>query len=586
VEGMDDVIPVYTTRVDTVYGVTYMVLAPEHPLVEKLIAGNPEKEKIEEFINTVKNENDIERTSEASEKLGMFTGSYAIHPLTGARVPIWIANYVLYEYGTGAVMAVPTHDERDFAFAKKYDLPMKLVIQNKAGDLDLATMETAYHADGILVNSEEFDGLTSEEGREAITKKFEEMGIGSGKVNYRLRDWLISRQRYWGCPIPVINCPHCGPVLVPDEDLPVRLPEDVDFVAGALSPLQTSESFYHCKCPKCGADALRETDTMDTFMDSSWYFIRYADPHNEKDPFDTEKANYWMPVDQYIGGIEHAILHLLYSRFFMKVLQDEGLVNAGEPFTNLLCQGMVLKDGGKMSKSVGNVVSPEEIVAKYGADTARLFILFAAPPEKDLGWSDQGVEGSYRFLKRVWAITGRYLDMKKQDAPLSQDEKDLRRRLHMTIAKVTSDLDGRFNFNTAISSIMELVNAMYLYADKHDEIQAAFGKEILRALLILLAPFVPHITEELWQLLGEEEKSVHEAAWLAVDESALEVETAELAVQVNGKVRGIVTVSVDADEETVAAAAKALPEVKKYTDGKTIAKCIVVKGRIVNIVVK
>ena len=586
VEGMDDVIPVYTTRVDTVYGVTYMVLAPEHPLVEKLIAGNPEKEKIEEFINTVKNENDIERTSEASEKLGMFTGSYAIHPLTGARVPIWIANYVLYEYGTGAVMAVPTHDERDFAFAKKYDLPMKLVVQNKAGDLDLATMETAYHADGILVNSEEFNGLTSEEGREAITKKFEEMGIGSGKVNYRLRDWLISRQRYWGCPIPVINCPHCGPVLVPDEDLPVRLPEDVDFVAGALSPLQTSESFYHCKCPKCGADALRETDTMDTFMDSSWYFIRYADPHNEKDPFDTEKANYWMPVDQYIGGIEHAILHLLYSRFFMKVLQDEGLVKDSEPFTNLLCQGMVLKDGGKMSKSVGNVVSPEEIVAKYGADTARLFILFAAPPEKDLGWSDQGVEGSYRFLKRVWAITGRYLDMKKQDAPLSQDEKDLRRRLHMTIAKVTSDLDGRFNFNTAISSIMELVNAMYLYADKHDEIQAAFGKEILRALLILLAPFVPHITEELWQLLGEEEKSVHEAAWLAVDESALEVETAELAVQVNGKVRGIVTVSVDADEETVAAAAKALPEVKKYTDGKTIAKCIVVKGRIVNIVVK
>ncbi len=586
VEGMDDVIPVYTTRVDTVYGVTYMVLAPEHPLVEKLIAGNPEKEKIEAFINTVKNENDIERTSEASEKLGMFTGSYAIHPLTGARVPIWIANYVLYEYGTGAVMAVPTHDERDFAFAKKYDLPMKLVVQNKAGDLDLSTMETAYHADGILVNSEEFNGMTSAEGRDAITKKFEEMGIGRGKVNYRLRDWLISRQRYWGCPIPVINCPHCGPVLVPDEDLPVRLPEDVDFVAGALSPLQTSESFYHCKCPKCGADALRETDTMDTFMDSSWYFIRYADPHNEKDPFDTDKANYWMPVDQYIGGIEHAILHLLYSRFFMKVLQDEGMVDYSEPFTNLLCQGMVLKDGGKMSKSVGNVVSPEEIVAKYGADTARLFILFAAPPEKDLAWSDQGVEGSYRFLKRVWTITGRYIDLKKTEGALSEDEKDLRRRLHMTIAKVTSDLDGRFNFNTAISSVMELVNAMYAYAEKHDEIEAAFGKEILRALLILLAPFVPHITEELWQMLGETEKSVHEAVWPSVDESALEVETAELAVQVNGKVRGIVTVSVDADEETVAAAAKALPEVRKYTEGKTIAKCIVVKGRIVNIVVK
>ena len=587
VEGMDDVIPVYTTRVDTVYGVTYMVLAPEHPLVEKLIAGNPDKEKIEEFINTVKNENDIERTSEASEKLGMFTGSYAIHPLTGGRVPIWIANYVLYEYGTGAVMAVPTHDERDFAFAKKYDLPMKLVVQNKAGDLDLATMEGAYHADGILVNSEEFNGMTSAEGREAITKKFEEMGIGRGKVNYRLRDWLISRQRYWGCPIPVINCPHCGPVLVPDEDLPVRLPEDVDFVAGALSPLQTSESFYHCKCPKCGADALRETDTMDTFMDSSWYFIRYADPHNEKNPFDKDKANYWMPVDQYIGGIEHAILHLLYSRFFMKVLQDEGMVAYSEPFTNLLCQGMVLKDGGKMSKSVGNVVSPEEIVAKYGADTARLFILFAAPPEKDLAWSDQGVEGSYRFLKRVWTIIGKYLELKNTEAAaLSDDEKDLRRRLHMTIAKVTSDLDGRFNFNTAISSVMELVNAMYAYADKHDAIETAFGKEIRRALLILLAPFVPHITEELWQMLGETEKSVHEAAWLTVDTSALEVETVELAVQVNGKVRGVVTVAAEASEEEISEAAKALPEVKKYTDGKTIAKCIVVKGRIVNIVVK
>ena len=348
VEGTEERIPVYTTRVDTVYGVTYMVLAPEHPIVKKLIETNPDKEKILAFIDEVKNENDIERTSEAAEKRGMFTGGYAIHPLTGARVPIWIANYVLYEYGTGAVMAVPTHDERDFAFAKKYDLPMKLVVQNEAGDLALQTMEDAYHDDGILVDSGEFTGLTSPEGRRAITKKFEEMGIGREKVNYRLRDWLISRQRYWGCPIPVINCPHCGPVLVPEKDLPVRLPEDVDFVAGALSPLQTSESFLHCKCPECGADALRETDTMDTFIDSSWYFIRYGDPHNETEPFSKEKGNYWMPVDQYIGGIEHAILHLLYSRFFVKVLQDEGMLDTPEPFTNLLCQGMVLKDGGKM----------------------------------------------------------------------------------------------------------------------------------------------------------------------------------------------------------------------------------------------
>ena len=587
VEGTEERIPVYTTRVDTVYGVTYMVLAPEHPIVKKLIETNPDKEKILAFIDEVKNENDIERTSEAAEKRGMFTGGYAIHPLTGARVPIWIANYVLYEYGTGAVMAVPTHDERDFAFAKKYDLPMKLVVQNEAGDLALQTMEDAYHDDGILVDSGEFTGLTSPEGRRAITKKFEEMGIGREKVNYRLRDWLISRQRYWGCPIPVINCPHCGPVLVPEKDLPVRLPEDVDFVAGALSPLQTSESFLHCKCPECGADALRETDTMDTFIDSSWYFIRYGDPHNETEPFSKEKGNYWMPVDQYIGGIEHAILHLLYSRFFVKVLQDEGMLDTPEPFTNLLCQGMVLKDGGKMSKSVGNVVSPEEILEKYGADTARLFILFAAPPEKDLAWSDQGVEGSYRFLRRVWTIVGRYLELAKTDAgALSEDEKDLRRRLHMTIAKVTADLDGRFNFNTAISSVMELVNAMYLYAEKHEAVDAAFAKELLRALLILLAPFVPHITEELWQLLGEEEKSVHAASWPAVDESALTVEEAELAVQVNGKVRGVVKMPVDAAEETIAAAAKELPEVAKHLDGKTIVKCIVVPGRVVNIVVK
>lgn len=587
VEGMEETIPVYTTRVDTVYGVTYMVLAPEHPLVKKLIAGNPDKAAIEAFIDKVKNENDIDRTAEGAEKLGMFTGSYAIHPLTGERVPIWIANYVLYEYGTGAVMAVPTHDERDFAFAKKYSLPMKLVVQNKAGDLTLDTMEDAYHADGVLVNSGEFTGMTSAEAREAITKKFEEMGIGEGKVNYRLRDWLISRQRYWGCPIPIINCPHCGPVLVPEKDLPVRLPEDVDFVAGATSPLQTSKSFLHCKCPKCGGDAIRETDTMDTFIDSSWYFIRYADPQNSEKPFDPDKANYWMPVDQYIGGIEHAILHLLYSRFFMKVLQDEGLVKYPEPFTNLLCQGMVLKDGGKMSKSVGNVVSPEEIVGKYGADTARLFILFTAPPEKDLAWSDQGVEGSYRFLKRVWAVVDRYMNLTRTKAPdLNEDEKALRRQLHQTIAKVTEDLDGKFNFNTAISSIMELVNAMYLYDEKHDSIHEGFAREIVRNLLLLLSPFVPHITEELWQHLGEPEKSVHDAHWPEVDASALKVDSVELAVQVNGKVRATMTVPVEMAKEEIAEKAKALKEIQKYTDGKTIVKCIVVPRRIVNIVVK
>ena len=535
----------------------------------------------------MRNQNDIVRTAEDAPKLGMFTGSCAIHPLTGERVPIWIANYVLYEYGTGAVMAVPTHDERDFEFAKKYHLPMKLVVQNKAHDLKLEDMDKAYDADGYLVNSGEFDGLTSKEGREAITKKFEDMGIGEGKVNYRLRDWLISRQRYWGCPIPIIHCPHCGNVLVPEKDLPVKLPTDVNFVAGATSPLETSETFLHVKCPQCGADATRETDTMDTFIDSSWYFLRYCDPHNEKEPFDKNKANYWMPVDQYIGGIEHAILHLLYSRFFMKVLQDEGMVDYPEPFTNLLCQGMVLKDGGKMSKSVGNVVSPEEIVGKYGADTARLFILFAAPPEKDLEWSDQGVEGSYRFLKRVWAITGKYQDFTKENkGKLSEDETALRRRLHQTISKVTEDLDGKFAFNTAISSIMELVNEMYRFAESHDAIEENLAHELLRNLLILLAPFVPHITEELWQGLGEKEKSVHEASWPACDASALVVDEVELGVQVNGKVRAAITVPVAMSREEIGEKAKELPEVKKFTEGKKIVKVIVVPKRIVNIVVK
>ena len=586
VEGVSG-IDVFTTRPDTVFGVTFMTLAPEHPLVEKLIAGNPEKDKLEAFITEMRNQNDIVRTAEDAPKLGMFTGSYAIHPLTGERVPIWIANYVLYEYGTGAVMAVPTHDQRDFEFAKKYNLPMKLVVQNKAHDLKLEDMDKAYDADGYLVNSGEFDGLTSAEGREAITKKFEDMGIGKGKVNYRLRDWLISRQRYWGCPIPIIHCPHCGNVLVPEKDLPVKLPTDVNFVAGATSPLETSKTFLHVKCPQCGADATRETDTMDTFIDSSWYFLRYCDPHNEKEPFDKKKANYWMPVDQYIGGIEHAILHLLYSRFFMKVLQDEGMVDYPEPFTNLLCQGMVLKDGGKMSKSVGNVVSPEEIVGKYGADTARLFILFAAPPEKDLEWSDQGVEGSYRFLKRVWAITGKYQDFKKENkGKLSEDEFALRRRLHQTISKVTEDLDGKFAFNTAISSIMELVNEMYRFVESHDAIEDSLAHELLRNLLILLAPFVPHITEELWQGLGEKEKSVHEASWPSCDASALVVDEVELGVQVNGKVRAAITVPVAMSREEIGEKAKELPEVKKFTDGKKIVKIIVVPKRIVNIVVK
>ena len=586
VEGMDEKILVYTTRVDTVYGVTYMVLAPEHPLVEKLIAHNPEKDKLEAFIFEMKNQNDLDRTSEDAPKLGMPTGSYAIHPLTGERIPIWIANYVLYEYGTGAVMAVPEGDQRDWEFAKKYKLPIHMVIQNKEHDLVLDNMEQSYDEDGYLVNSGEFDGLTSAEARQKITEKLEKMGIGEGKVNYRLRDWLISRQRYWGCPIPVVYCPTCGTVLVPDDELPVKLPEDVDFVTDATSPLETNKEFLYCRCPKCGGDAKRETDTMDTFIDSSWYFLRYCDPKNDKIPFDKEKCDYWMQVDQYIGGIEHAILHLLYARFFTKVLHDAGMVTASEPFENLLCQGMVLKDGGKMSKSVGNVVSPEEIVSQYGADTARLFILFAAPPEKDLEWSERGVEGSYRFLKRVWSIVGTYHQLALHDNTLSKDELALRRKLHQTIAKVTEDLDGKFAFNTAISAIMELVNDMYKFAEAHKEINANLKTEVLRNLLILLAPFVPHIIEELWQTLHASEKSVHEASWPVVDSSALVVDTVEIAVQVNGKLRATMEVSVSLQNNELEEKAKQLPGVQKFIEGKTIVKCIVIPKRIVNIVVR
>ncbi len=586
VEGMDEKIFVYTTRVDTVYGVTYMVLAPEHPLVEKLIAHNPEKDKLEAFIFEMKNQNDLDRTSEDAPKLGMPTGSYAIHPLTGERIPIWIANYVLYEYGTGAVMAVPEGDQRDWEFAKKYKLPIHMVIQNKEHDLVLDNMEHSYDEDGYLVNSGEFDGLTSAEARQKITEKLEKMGIGEEKVNYRLRDWLISRQRYWGCPIPVVYCPTCGTVLVPDDELPVKLPEDVDFVTDATSPLETNKEFLYCRCPKCGGDAKRETDTMDTFIDSSWYFLRYCDPKNDKIPFDKEKCDYWMQVDQYIGGIEHAILHLLYARFFTKVLHDAGMVTASEPFENLLCQGMVLKDGGKMSKSVGNVVSPEEIVSQYGADTARLFILFTAPPEKDLEWSERGVEGSYRFLKRVWSIVGTYHQLELHDNSLSKDELALRRKLHQTIAKVTEDLDGKFAFNTAISAIMELVNDMYKFAEAHKEINANLKTEVLRNLLILLAPFVPHIIEELWQTLHASEKSVHEASWPVVDSSALVVDTVEIAVQVNGKLRATMEVSVSLQNNELEEKAKQLPGVQKFVEGKTIVKCIVIPKRIVNIVIR
>lgn len=582
----EETISVYTTRVDTVYGVSYVVLAPEHPLVDKIIEGKKEADAVRQFVEEMRNVNELDRTSEDVEKVGLFTGGYAIHPLTGEEVPIWVANYVLVDYGTGAVMGVPGHDERDFLFARKYNLPVHVVISEDTSDRMPEKLDDAYTEDGILINSGEFNGLASAEARRKITEKMQEQGIGEAHVNYRLRDWLISRQRYWGVPIPVVYCPHCGMVPVPKEDLPVRLPTDVDFNSkAAVSPLETNEEFLFTACPKCGEKARRETDTMDTFIDSSWYFLRYTDPKNDQEPFSKDKANYWMNVDQYIGGIEHAILHLLYSRFFTKVLHDAGMTEAIEPFDKLLTQGMVLKDGSKMSKSKGNVVSPEELVAQYGADTARLFTLFAAPPERDLEWSDRGVEGAFRFLNRVWRIVGRYLEMPSQERKLTSEDKDLRRETHRVLQKVTNDLDGRYNFNTAISAIMELVNALHDYAERVNDIPDGLRREVLRDLVILLAPFTPHIAEELWQALGEQEKSVHEASWPEVDPTALVVDEVELAVQVNGKVRATIQVGVAATKEEIEAKALAHERVQEFIDGKAIRKVIVVPQKIVNIVV-
>lgn len=588
VVGFDEKISVYTTRPDTIFGVTFMALAVEHPLIEKFIAGQPNENEIREFIKTTRNMSDMERTSSESEKRGIFTGVYCINPVNGRKVPIWITNYVLFEYGTGAVMGVPTHDERDWMFATKYNLEKILVIDNPAAPLDVSKMDNAYIEPGIMVNSGEFDGMENEKAKGAIIDWLENKKIGTRKVNYKLRDWLISRQRYWGAPIPVIYCDKCGEVLVPEEDLPVLLPEDVEFTQGALSPLSTSKQFNDVKCPKCGGHAHRETDTMDTFICSSWYYLRYADPHNDKKPFDSDKVNYWNPVDQYIGGIEHAVLHLLYSRFFTKVLRDAGMLNYDEPFTNLLTQGMVIKDGAKMSKSLGNVVSPEEIIDKYGADTARLFILFAAPVERDLDWSDKGVEGSFRFLNRVWRILGIFENAIKNGvenydvAALTDEEKTLRRILHKTIKKVTEDIHERFAFNTAISALMELVNAAHNFQDK--EINPNLAREFAKNLLLLLAPFVPHISAELWSNFFEGD--VHKQNWAKFDEAAIAEDTVEIVVQINGKVREHVTVANNLDKAELEKLAPTLPRVKELIGDKKIVKIIAVPNKLINIVIK
>ncbi len=611
--GMDEKIGVYTTRPDTVYGVTYVVLAPEHPLTKQVTT--PEQQAaVEAFVKEVTNQSELERTAEDKPKRGIPTGGKAINPFTGEEIPIWIADYVLYEYGTGAVMGVPAHDVRDFKFAKEQNLPIKVVITPQDGEQQTSQ---AYTEPGIMINSGDFDGMASGEGKSAIVKYSEKQGFGKARVQYRLRDWLISRQRYWGAPIPVIHCPNCGTVPVPDEDLPVQLPEDVQFSGRGGSPLAQLESFVNVPCPSCGTPAKRETDTMDTFIDSSWYFLRYTDAKNEQQVFDSAKTNDWMPVDQYVGGIEHAILHLLYSRFFTKVLRDRGLLNFDEPFQRLLTQGMVQgltyknpitgkyipsaqvdpanprdPETGetlqifyeKMSKSKYNGIDPEEALAKYGADTARMFVLFKAPPEKDLEWEDADVEGQFRFLNRVWRLVTSVDNMdainRVTTKELNKAEKELRRAIHTAIKEVTEDLQGDYQFNTAISELMKLSNALADASCKDSPIYV----EGIQTLVMLLAPFAPHITEELWHLLGNSD-SVHTQPWLKFDPAALIADEITLVIQIMGKTRGSIQVPQQADKVALEKYARESEIAQRYIEGKEIKKVIVVPGKLVNFVI-
>lgn len=590
IDGREEKMTVFTTRPDTVFGVTYMVLSPEHPLVDIISAGTEQEAAVKEFVHRMQFISDVTRTSTDTEKEGVFTGAYAINPMNNEKIPIWIANYVLMDYGTGAIMAVPAHDERDFDFARKYDIPIRVVIKSEDSPADGSQMTEAYTGPGKMVNSGDYDGLAYEEGKKKITAYMESIGIGKGTINFRLRDWLISRQRYWGAPIPIIYCDDCGPLPVPEKDLPVLLPENVAFKPSGESPLTYVQSFYETVCPCCGKPARRETDTMDTFVCSSWYFARYCDPHNSELPFAKDKTDYWMAVDQYIGGVEHAILHLMYARFFTMFLHDINMLSVEEPFTNLLTQGMVLKDGSKMSKTKGNVVSPEEIIKTYGADTARLFILFAAPPERDLEWSDQGVEGSYRFLNRVWRIVTECMEMLHDVnlpatfAELDPEARELRYRTHAAIKKVTEDIEERFNFNTAISAIMELSNSINSYRNQ-DELDLPVLKEAIDTMLLLLSPFSPHITEELWQYCGHQD-SVYSQSWPKWDESALVKDEMEIALQVLGKVRDRVMVPSDISNEELEKIALANERVQEFSQGKQVVKLIVVPGKLVNVVVK
>jgi len=577
---------VYTTRPDTLMGVTYLAVAAEHPLA--LEAGKNDK-AVQAFIEECRTMETTEAAMETMEKKGVDSGLKCTHPITGEEVPIWIANFVLMGYGTGAVMSVPAHDERDYDFAKKYNIDIKGVIKPADGELNLEN--GAFTDKGVLFNSGEFDNLDFNQAFEAIANNLSNNNLGEKQTNYRLRDWGVSRQRYWGCPIPIINCPSCGSVAVPEKDLPVTLPEEVAF-DGVGSPIKKMPEFYETTCPNCGGKAERETDTFDTFFESSWYFARYACKDNDNAMLD-ERADYWLKegVDQYIGGIEHAILHLLYARFFNKLLRDEGLINNEEPFKNLLTQGMVLKDGAKMSKSKGNTVDPQEMIAKYGADTVRLFILFAAPPTQDLEWSDSGLEGSYRFVNKIYRLVGSFIEDAKSNnigklsaSTLNKEQKAVRQKTHQTLGKITDDMSRRHSFNTAIAALMELSNTLTKF-NATDEASMAVRAESIGIILKALSPMTPHICHHLWEALGHTTPMINEA-WPSVDETALAQDEIQIIVQVNGKLRAKLMLSADMDKSQVEAQALADENVTKFTEGKSVVKVIVVPNKLVNIVVK
>ncbi len=571
IDGTDKSMTVYTTRPDTTYGVTFMVLAPESELVQELVKGTEYEADVNAFIQKMHTKTEIERTASDVEKEGMFIGKYVINPVNGKKIPVWIANYVLADYGTGAIMAVPAHDDRDRDFAEKFNLDIIPVIDE----------------DNKMINSEEFNGMDAKDAFEGIVEKLAKENRGKKTVNYRLRDWLLSRQRYWGCPIPVVYCDDCGIVPVDKKDLPVLLPTDVEFTGKGESPLTTSKEFATTACPCCGKEARREVDTMDTFVDSSWYFLRYIDPKNTEEPFSKEMVNKWMPVDQYIGGVEHAIMHLLYSRFFVKAFKSMGMVDFDEPFKNLLTQGMVLMDGSKMSKSKGNTVSPIEIINKYGADTARLFVLFAAPPERDLDWSEQGVEGCFRFLNRVYRLVDELAEVAKTNAEVkavTKEDKAMRLVIHSTLKKVTADLSEKFGFNTAIAALMELINEMYKYKEL-DTRNDGIIREGIETIVTILAPFTPHVGEELWTMIGKE-GSVFNISWPAYDESALVQDEVEVIVQVNGKLRSKVSMDANISREDMEKVAMEDAKVQAAIEGKNVVKVIAVPKKLVNIVVK